>query len=77
MGSEYLGPGERGYAYRKWISVGKLREILKDLPDDWTLEADRMNDLSVWQLNAAGTERETFRGFVDMGAEEWEWYLKP
>ena len=64
------GRVEGGWIY-KYVSVGKLKSILNDLPDDSEVIPNRVGNLSV----VVGSVKDgwTWRGYIDFAEETMIW----
>lgn len=52
--------------HERWMTVGKMKEILSTLPDDWEIEPNHVGNLSLC------TDKGEFKGYIDFPEEEFK-----
>ena len=53
--------------FERWMTVKKLKEILKDMPDEWEIAPNKVGNLSVY--SSKEFIYSTFKGYIDFNEE--------
>ena len=70
----------RRYGY-KWISVGKLKALLADIPDDYNVSMTEIGNIGIYDPNHQSEYTDWDRGpgarqgMLDMIEEDWHFYV--